>query len=62
MLNEPEEDESGKSPSTATYRQPTHRPDNFPTVRNVPAAGAAISVMNLLGFADGAVTCLSSVP
>lgn len=35
LLNEPEEDESGKSPSRATYRQPNHRRDNVPTVHNV---------------------------
>lgn len=54
LLNEPKgrQAKARKSLLSERYRQLNHCHDNFPLVHNVPATGACVSVMNLMGFAE----------
>lgn len=61
LLNEPKDGKARKSLLSERYRQLYHCYDNFPLVHNVLGSGARVSIMNLMGFAEDTVSCLSCV-
>jgi len=61
LLNEPEEPKAGKTLLSERYRQLNHGRDNFLLVHNVLATGTHVFIMNLMGFAEDTVSCLSCV-